>query len=74
MIRFYDSTSGSININEQNIKNFTLESLRNNISIVTQRVYIFNDTVGLNVSYGQEYCEERVKNALFQAHALECRK
>jgi len=71
LIRFYDATNGSIEINEKNIKDFTLESLRNNISIVTQRVYIFNDTVGLNVSYGQEYCEKRVKDALIKSHALE---
>ena len=71
LIRFYDTTNGDIYLNDYNIKDFKLNSLRDNISIVTQRVYIFNDTIGLNVSYGQEYCEEKVKDALSKAHALE---
>ena len=71
LIRFYDTTSGDILIDKENINQYSLDSLRKNISIVTQRVYIFNDTIGLNVSYGQEYCETKVKEALSKAHALE---
>ena len=71
LIRFYDTTSGEIFIDKKNINQYSLDSLRKNISIVTQRVYIFNDTIGLNVSYGQEYCETQVKEALTKAHALE---
>ncbi len=71
LIRFYDTNNGSVLINGVNINNFTLEGLRDSISIVTQRVYIFNDTIGRNVSYGQEYNEEKVKNVLQMAHALE---
>lgn len=71
LIRFYDTTNGEILLNGKNIKEYELSSLRDNLSIVTQRVYIFNDTIGLNVSYGQEYNEERVQEALKKAHATE---
>lgn len=71
LIRFYDTTSGDILINGDNLREFSLNTLRDNISIVTQRVYIFNDTIGLNVSYGQEYCEDMVREALKKAHALD---
>jgi subfamily B ATP-binding cassette protein MsbA len=71
LIRFYDTSDGNIFINNIEIKDFSLKSLRNSISIVTQRVYIFNDTIGQNVSYGQDYDEKKVINSLKQAHALE---
>ena len=71
LIRFYDPSSGEILINNKNINNFSLQSLRNSVSIITQRVYILNDTVAANVSYGLEYDEERVKWALIEANALE---
>jgi len=71
LMRFYQLKSGRIKIDGQDISNYTLESLRNNIAIVTQRVYIFNDTIGQNVAYGQPYNELKVQEALKQAHALE---
>ncbi|MEA1954438.1 MAG: ABC transporter ATP-binding protein [Campylobacterota bacterium] len=71
LMKFYQLKSGTIKINNQEIDNFTLESLRNAISIVTQRVYIFNDTVAKNVAYGQPYNEEKVHEALKQAYAFD---
>ena len=71
LIRFYDSCEGSISINDINIKNLSLSDLRNKISIVTQRVYIFNDTIGANIAYGQKYDENKIIFALKQAHAFE---
>ena len=71
LVRFYDTTSGTITIDNQNIKDISLDNLRNNISIVTQRVYIFNDTIAYNISYGQELNEEKVIDALKQAHAYD---
>jgi len=71
LIRFYDAEDGEITINKTNIQDFGLSSLRDKISIVTQRVYIFNDTIGHNIAYGQEYNEEKIKKSLLQAHALE---
>jgi ATP-binding cassette, subfamily B, bacterial MsbA len=71
IIRFYDTTSGDILLNENSIKDFNLKSLRENISIVTQRVYIFNDTIASNVAYGYEIDEIRVIEVLKQAHAYD---
>ncbi|WP_321470822.1 ABC transporter ATP-binding protein [Halarcobacter sp.] len=71
LIRFYDTESGEILFNNSKLKDINIKSLRENISVVTQRVYIFNDTVASNVAYGYEIDEERVKSALKQAHALE---
>ncbi|MEW6551805.1 MAG: ABC transporter ATP-binding protein [Campylobacterota bacterium] len=69
IIRFYDPSNGKISINDIDIRDFDLESLRNNISIVTQRIYIFNDTIANNVAYGNIYDENKVKEALKLAHA-----
>lgn len=71
IIRFYDSTSGKISLNNSSIRDFDIKSLRENISIVTQRVYIFNDTIAANVAYGYEIDEIRVIEALRQAHAYD---
>jgi ATP-binding cassette, subfamily B, bacterial MsbA len=71
IIRFYDTTKGNILLNDNSIKNFDIKSLRENISIVTQRVYIFNDTIAANVAYGYEVDEIRVIEVLKQAHAYD---
>ena len=51
--RFYDTTSGSIAIDGQDIKNVTLQSLRSNIGVVQQDVYLFSGSVYENISYGR---------------------
>ncbi len=51
--RFYDVTGGTITIDGQNIRDFTLKSLRRNIGIVQQDVYLFSGTVYDNISYGR---------------------
>jgi len=71
LIRFYDIQSGTITIDGIDTKQLSLKDLRDRISIVTQRVYIFNDTIGANIAYGQPYDEEKIQFALKQAHALE---
>jgi len=71
IIRFFDPTSGKISFDGQAIENFELESLRNSISMVTQRVYIFNDSIAANVAYGKEIDRQRVTNAIKDANALE---
>lgn len=69
LLRFYDPASGAIEIDGQNIKEFTLGSLRSKVAMVSQRVLIMNDTVAANVAYGEEIDEERVNEALKAAHA-----
>ncbi|MEA3352544.1 MAG: ABC transporter ATP-binding protein [Campylobacterota bacterium] len=71
ILRFYDPYEGDIYFDENKVDDFTFKSLRDTISIVTQRVYIFNDTVANNIAFGNEYDEQRVIDALKQAHALE---
>lgn len=71
VIRFYDVYKGEVNLNDRNIKDFDIKSLRENISIVTQRVYVFNDTVASNIAYGYEVDENRVIEVLKQAHAYD---
>ncbi|WP_294894134.1 ATP-binding cassette domain-containing protein, partial [Sulfuricurvum sp. RIFOXYD12_FULL_44_77] len=53
------------------LKEYTQDSLRNQIAAVSQRVYILQDTLAANVAYGHEIDEERVKEALQKADALE---
>ncbi|WP_324171147.1 ABC transporter ATP-binding protein [Sulfurimonas sp.] len=69
LLRFYDSENGEILINSKNIKEYTLESLKHHISLVTQRIYIFQDTLALNVAYGQKVDENKVNEALKLADA-----
>ncbi|WP_458701499.1 ABC transporter ATP-binding protein [Sulfurospirillum sp. 1307] len=71
IMRFYDPDSGEILINGINIKEFSLKSLRESIAIVTQRVYIFNDSVAANVAYGKEIDETKVTEALKKANAYD---
>ena len=71
LVRFYDPNSGQIFINTEENKNLTLNSLHNKIAYVTQRIYIFNDTIANNIAYGEEMNRDRVVEALKKAHALE---
>ncbi len=51
--RFYEVTEGEIWIDGQNIRNVTLDSLRRNIGVVQQDVYLFAGTVAENIRYGK---------------------
>ena len=51
--RFYDVTSGRILIDDRDIKDFTLHSLRSNIGVVQQEVYLFSGSVFDNIEYGK---------------------
>jgi len=71
LMRFYDPSSGSICINGIDLKSFDLHELRHNIAMVTQRVYIFHDSIAANVAYGKEIDETKVIDALQKANAYE---
>lgn len=71
LVRFYDISKGNISFNQTSIKDLDIKSLRDNISIVTQRVYIFNDTIASNIAYGYEIDEKKVIETLKQAHAYD---
>ena len=51
--RFYDVTSGSIQIDGQDVRNTTLQSLRSSIGVVQQDVYLFSGSVYENIAYGK---------------------
>ena len=59
--RFYDITEGKLLIDGIAVDNYILKSLRNNISLVTQEVILFNDTILNNVAYGSFSEEETLK-------------
>ena len=69
--RFYDPTSGTISLDGVSILDYTLESLRRNISLVSQDVVLFNDTIRANLVYGGEYSEEEVVAAAEAAHVMD---
>jgi subfamily B ATP-binding cassette protein MsbA len=52
--RFHDVTSGELLIDGINIKDYALQSVRNNISIVTQEPILFNDTAAANIRLGKQ--------------------
>jgi subfamily B ATP-binding cassette protein MsbA len=71
LLRFYDPDEGEVSINHHSLTEYTQDSLRHQISVVSQRVYIFQDTLAANVAYGEAIDDERVKEALKMADALE---
>jgi subfamily B ATP-binding cassette protein MsbA len=72
LLRFYDPDSGEVCINGVNIKEFTQKSLKHHIAFVSQRIYIFQDTLAANVAYGEEEIDEpKVIEALKLADAYD---
>ena len=65
--RFYDTTRGEIRIDGHELKSITLQSLRMNIGIVQQDVYLFSGTVYDNISYGKP---EASRDEVIQAARL----
>ncbi|MEC8664775.1 MAG: ABC transporter transmembrane domain-containing protein [Pseudomonadota bacterium] len=57
--RFYDPVSGQITIDGKNMRDFTLESLRKHIALVSQDVTIFDDTARANIAYGKPDASEQ---------------
>lgn len=66
---FYKLTDGNIYIDDQNIKDVTLESLRKNIGIVQQDVFLFNGTMKENILYGRlDATDEEIIDAAKKAN------
>jgi subfamily B ATP-binding cassette protein MsbA len=67
--RFYDPQDGSIEIDDQNIRHVSLSSLRRNLSLVSQDVILFDDTVKNNIAYAKPGAseEEIIKACKFAA-------
>lgn len=65
--RFYDVTEGGVYVDGVNVKDFTLSSLRNNIGIVQQDVYLFSGTIKENIAYGKP---EATDNEIIEASKM----
>ena len=67
--RFYDVTAGAITIDGKDIRDFTLESLRNAIGIVQQDVYLFEGSIKENIAYGKPSAtDEEIMDAAQKAN------
>ena len=70
--RFYDCKSGNISIDNQSIYNVTLESLRKNISLVSQETTLFDDTIKNNIKYANlDASDEEIFEAAKLSHCDE---
>ncbi|APV49649.1 lipid A export permease/ATP-binding protein MsbA [Betaproteobacteria bacterium GR16-43] len=71
--RFYHPDAGRITIDGHDLESLTLESLRRQISLVSQNVVLFNDTVAANIAYGrlEKTAEADIVRAAEAAHAME---
>jgi subfamily B ATP-binding cassette protein MsbA len=70
--RFYDPTNGAVKIDGVDIRDVTFKSLRDQIGLVTQETFLFNDTVANNIAYGKPGAtKEEIINAAKRAHAHE---
>ncbi len=70
LLRFYDPTSGYIEIDGIDIKEVTLKSLRSQIGLVSQETFLFHDTIRNNIAFGKpEATEEEIIQAAEAAYA-----
>ena len=67
--RFYDPVAGSVRIDGRDVRGFNLASLREQIGLVAQDTFLFNDTVANNIAYGREVPMERIRAAAVTALA-----
>ncbi|MCK9350170.1 MAG: ABC transporter ATP-binding protein [Clostridiaceae bacterium] len=67
--RFYDVTEGRVMIDGIDVRDFTLDSLRDNIAVVQQEVYLFNSSVRDNICYGDwDATDDQVREAARRAN------
>ncbi len=70
--RFYDTDSGSVQIDGIDLKDINLETLRRSMGVVTQETVLFNDTIRNNIAYGEQSIPiEKIRLAAKVANALE---
>lgn len=72
LLRFYDANEGEILIDNVNIEQYQLKSLRHQFAYVSQQVVLFNDTLANNIAYGKpEASREEIIAAAKSAHVME---
>lgn len=73
LTRFYNIDSGEILLDGVNVQDYTLENLREQCSIVSQQVHLFNDTIANNIAYAatDKFSRKEIIQAAKAAHAME---
>jgi subfamily B ATP-binding cassette protein MsbA len=71
LLRLYDVTQGEILIDGENINQYTLPSVRNIFGLVSQDIFLFNDTVRENLTTGDKHTDEEIRHALEISYAWE---
>ncbi|WP_386693180.1 MULTISPECIES: lipid A ABC transporter ATP-binding protein/permease MsbA [unclassified Lonepinella] len=73
LTRFYDIEQGEILLDGVNIQDYRLSNLREQCSVVSQQVHLFNDTVANNIAYAatDKYSRQQIIDAAHAAHAME---
>ncbi|MBT4793226.1 MAG: ATP-binding cassette domain-containing protein, partial [Halobacteriovoraceae bacterium] len=71
LMRLYDVENGEILIDGHNIKEYTIRSIRDAFALVSQDIFLFNDSIKENLLAGETYSEERIQNALEVSYAAE---
>ncbi|HSW86728.1 MAG TPA: ABC transporter ATP-binding protein [Rhabdochlamydiaceae bacterium] len=69
--RLYDVQQGEIRIDGKPLNAYTQKSIRENIAFVSQKPFLFYDTVAANIAYGRNFSREDIENAAKRAHADE---
>ena len=69
--RLYDVQKGSITIDGKPLSHYTCRSIREAISFVPQKPFLFLDTIAENIGYGRPYSREQIRTAAKKAHASE---
>ena len=71
--RFYDIDKGEIRIDNNDIREYTLASLRDQVALVSQNVHLFNDTIANNIAYArtEQYSREDIEKAARMAYAMD---
>lgn len=71
LLGLYRLENGSIEIDGVNIKDIKLQSLRSMFGLVSQDIFLFNDTIRENLTLGQKFTDEQIRNALEVSYAAE---
>ena len=71
MLRFYDNDDGEILFDDRPQRDYSLHALRRSIGLVTQEVFLFNDTVRNNIAYGSDIDERQIVRAAEIARAAD---
>jgi len=69
--RFYDVSSGAVRVDGHDVREYELKGLREQISLVSQEVVLFNDTIRANIAFGRDVSDAAIEEAANAAHVME---